>query len=39
MFWLVVGAALITVYNLTDWDAKRTGSYRVSPISRSTRRP
>ena len=23
-FWLAVGAALITVYNLTDWDAKRT---------------
>lgn len=22
--WLAVGAALITVYNLTDWDAKRT---------------
>lgn len=22
--WLTVGAALITVYNLTDWDARRT---------------
>ena len=24
-YWLVLGAALVTVYNLTDWGAKRTG--------------
>jgi hypothetical protein len=23
-FWLTVGAALVTVYNLTDWDARHT---------------
>lgn len=24
-YWLLLGAALVTVYNLTDWNAKRTG--------------
>lgn len=24
LFWLAAGAALVTVYNLTDWDAKNT---------------